>query len=168
MCEQVLRIPLSYFGVCGKTQRNVCIRRNGKESLSLRQKQCVVRYAEVEYSVVMCGTVPVVRIRTGNRCRNCTGTKSPAIPSGRRIWTNWISSSTASKTGMFPARRGIGDEEWQQGVEAVGNRADVFFDDYDGYYVYIWKYLGLLQRDSLSRFRMAACLTERVVLRTTI
>ena len=45
-------------------------------------------------------------------------------------------------------RRGIGDEEWQQGVEAVGNRADVFFDDYDGYYVYIWKYLGLLQRDS--------------------
>ena len=29
-------------------------------------------------------------------------------------------------------RRGIGDEEWQQGVEAVGNRADVFFDDYDG------------------------------------
>lgn len=45
-------------------------------------------------------------------------------------------------------RRGIGDEEWQQWVEAVGNRADVFFDDYDGYYVYIWKYLGLLQRDS--------------------
>ena len=45
-------------------------------------------------------------------------------------------------------RRGIGDEEWQQWVETVGNRADVFFDDYDGYYVYIWKYLGLLQGDS--------------------
>ena len=93
MCEQVLRIPLSYFGVCGKTQRNVCIRRNGKESLSLRQKQCVVRYAEVEYSVVMCGTVPVVRIRTGNRCRNCTGTKSPRFrPAG-----------VYGRTGMFPA-----------------------------------------------------------------
>ncbi len=45
-------------------------------------------------------------------------------------------------------RRGLSEEEWNKGCEVVYDRLERFLDTYDGYYIYVWRYLGLLMDDA--------------------